>query len=120
MRLDSELKQVAENLGQTLREHEAIRAFLTAQDALNADAEIAALDRQYRETHQTLVARQRSGEQLTSGEIEAFQVLRHHVQGNPLVSARDFALNDAKRFLANVGYDLGEELGVDYPALVLS
>ncbi|MFW6098108.1 MAG: YlbF family regulator [Chloroflexota bacterium] len=120
MTLDKELKQAAENMGHALREHEAVRAFLDAQEALNADAEMAALDRQHQEMYDSLIARQRAGEQLTNDEIETFQTLRKRVQGHPLVMARDMALNDAKSFLVNVGYDLSMALGLDYPALVLA
>lgn len=120
MALDNELKSAAEALGQALREHEAVHTYLQARDSLKADAEIAALDRQYQETYQTLIARQRAGEQLTNDEIQAFQALRHKVQESPLVFQRDMALNDAKNFLTNVGYDLSQQLGLDYPGLVLS
>lgn len=120
MTLDNELKQAAENMGQVLRAHEAVQAYLKAQAALDEDTDIGALDRQYQETYQTLLARQRAGEPLTNAEIEAFQALRKEVQGSPLVLQRDMALNDAKSVLVNVGYDLSMELGLDYPALVLS
>lgn len=120
MIMDNELQQAAENVGQALRTHETVQAFLKAQAALDADAEIAGLDRQYRETYQALVARQRAGERLSNAEIKALQTLRNQVQFHPLVMARDLALNDAKGFLANVGYDLSMALGLDYPALVLA
>ncbi|MFW5943446.1 MAG: YlbF family regulator [Chloroflexota bacterium] len=120
MALDNELKSAAEALGQALGEHEAVQTYLDARDSLKADAEMAALDRQYQEMYQTLIARQRAGEQLAHAEIQAFQALRHKVQESQLVLQRDMALNDAKSFLANVGYDLSQELVLDYPALVLS
>ena len=120
MALDNELKQAADNLGQRLRRHETVQAYLAAVAELEANQEMAARDAQYQEMYQSLIARQRAGEQLTNAEVEAFQTLRSQVQGHPLVMARDMALNDAQRFLVNVGYDLSMELGLDYSALALS
>jgi cell fate (sporulation/competence/biofilm development) regulator YlbF (YheA/YmcA/DUF963 family) len=118
--LPIELQQAAEMLGRSLRQHELVQTYLDAVNALGADSEIIARERAYQETHQDLLARQRAGERLAPAEVDAFYALRNEVLAHPLVQARDSTLNDAKGVLLNTGYDLSQELGLDYPALVLA
>jgi cell fate (sporulation/competence/biofilm development) regulator YlbF (YheA/YmcA/DUF963 family) len=120
MMLPGELQQAAEMLGHSLRQHEAVQAYLDAVNALEVDSETSARERAYQETYEDLLARQRAGERLPPAEVDAFYALRNEILTHPLVQARDMALNDAKGVLLNAGYDLSQELGLDYPALVLA
>jgi cell fate (sporulation/competence/biofilm development) regulator YlbF (YheA/YmcA/DUF963 family) len=118
--LPNELQQAAEMLGQSLHQHELVQAYLDAVAALEADPETAARERAYQQTYEELLARQRAGERLPPAEVDAFYTLRNEVVSHPLVQARDLALNNAKGVLLNAGYDLSQELGLDYSALVLA
>jgi cell fate (sporulation/competence/biofilm development) regulator YlbF (YheA/YmcA/DUF963 family) len=118
--LPRELQQAAEMLGQALHQHELVQAYLDAVNALEADSETAAREHAYQETYQGLLARQSAGERLPPAEVDAFYTLRNEILAHPLVQARDMALNDAKGVLLNAGYDLSQELGLDYSALVLA
>jgi cell fate (sporulation/competence/biofilm development) regulator YlbF (YheA/YmcA/DUF963 family) len=119
MDLDKELEQAAEDLGLALRRHETVQAYLDALDALAAEPEVAALDVQYQETYQALIARQRDGETLPQDKVDDFYALADEVRSQGLVAERDMALNDARGFLLNVGNELSRELGLDYPTMVL-
>jgi len=118
--LATELQHVAQDFGLALRQHEAVRQYLQAFASLTADAEAQALDERFETIRAYLVARQRAGEDLPSDEVQAFYAMRTAVTANPFIEARDYGLNMAKGYLANVGADLNRALELDYVTIALS
>jgi cell fate (sporulation/competence/biofilm development) regulator YlbF (YheA/YmcA/DUF963 family) len=118
--LSPELQQAAQDFGLALRQHESVQQYLQAVASLTADAEAQALDEQFETIRADLVARQRAGEDLPSDEVQAFYSLRAAVATDQLIETRDYALNMAKGYLANVGADLNRALGLDYVTIALS
>lgn len=118
MNLSDELKQAAQALGDTLRAHDIVRAYLTAQARLEADTEAGALERQLTALYHDLTARRQAGEALRQAEVDEFYALRGRVQKHPLVAERDAALTPLKGYIADVALELSGALGVDYTALI--
>ena len=118
--LSSELQQAAQDFGLALRQHETVQQYLQAVASLAADAETQALDKRFETIRANLIARQRAGEDLPSDEVQAFYALRTAVTANPLIEARDYGLNMAKGYLANVGADLNRALELDYVTIAIS
>ncbi|MBE2221126.1 MAG: YlbF family regulator, partial [Anaerolineae bacterium] len=94
--------------------------YLQAVANLEADPNAADLDQQFEMVRADLVARQRAGKDLPSDEVQAFYAMRTAITANPLVETRDYALNMAKGYLANVGADLNRALGLDFVTIALS
>lgn len=117
MTLPDELKQAAQALGESLRAHDIVQAYLAAQGRLEADPEAGALERQLTTLYDDLIARQQAGEELAQAEVDEFHALRGRVQKHPLVAERDAARTQLKACLAGVALELSGELGVDYTAL---
>lgn len=120
MNLPDELKQAARTFGQALRRNQTVQRYLEAQARLQANPEARELDQRYQTTFQTLGNRQRAGEQLSQAEIDAFHALRRQVQGQPLITERDEALNVVKNYFIIIGGDLNQALKIDYVTLVTS
>lgn len=118
--LSPELQQAAQDFGAALRQHSMVQQYLHAVSALNADPEARALDERFETVRADLVARQRAGEDLPVDEVQAFHALRTDVTGNPLIENRDQALTMAKGYLANVGLDLNQALGLDFVKIAAS
>jgi cell fate (sporulation/competence/biofilm development) regulator YlbF (YheA/YmcA/DUF963 family) len=118
--LSPELQQVAQDFGLALRQHETVQQYLQAVADLAADPESQALDERFEMTRADLVARQRAREDLPSDEVQAFYALRTAVVTNQLIETRDYALNMAKDYLANVGADLNRALALDFVTIALS
>jgi len=112
--LSPELQQAAQDFGAALRQHGMIQQYLQAVSALNAEPAARDLDERFETLRADLVARQRAGEDLPADEVQAFYALRKEVTGNPLIEKRDNALTMAKGYLANVGLDLNQALGLDF------
>jgi len=117
MTVRDELKQAAQALGELLRATEVVQTYLAAQARLEADPEISSLEDRFLRLYQSLLARQQAGEELTQAEADEFYALRSQVQRHPRVAERDAALTQLRSYLAVVGLDLSNELGVDYTAL---
>jgi cell fate (sporulation/competence/biofilm development) regulator YlbF (YheA/YmcA/DUF963 family) len=120
MTLSPELQQAAQEFGAALHQHGMIQHYLQAVAALAADPEASLLDQRFESIRADLIARQRAGEDLPSDEVQTFYALRDEVAGHPLIEKRDSALTMAKGYLANVGMDLNQTLGLDFVTIASS
>jgi len=118
--MSDELEAAARALGESLRQADAVRAYLQARADCEADAELVALEGHLQAVYETLVARQQAGEQLTREEVEGFYALRDQVQAAPRIRARDTALADVKRLFADAATAITNQLGVDFTNLALA
>lgn len=118
--LSPELQQAAQDFGLALRQHESMQQYLQAVASLTADLEAQVLDERFETIRADLVTRQRTGDDLPPDEVQAFHAMRTAVTANPLIEARDYGLNIAKGYLANVGADLNRALALDFVTTALS
>lgn len=118
--LSPELQRTAQDFGTALRQHGMIQQYLQAVSALNADPGAQDLDERFEALRADLVARQRAGENLPGDEVQAFYDLRTEATSNSLIEKRDNALTMAKGYLANVGLDFNQALGLDFVKIVNS
>ena len=118
--LSPELKQTAQDFGTALHQHGMIQQYLQAVSALNTDPAARDLDERFETLRADLVARQRAGEDLPGDEVQAFYALRTEVTSNILIEKRDNTLTMAKGYLANVGLDLNQALGLDFVKIASS
>jgi len=115
--LSDELKQAAQALGESLRATAAVLIYLAAHAGLRADPEAYSLEDRFLRLYQSLLARQRAGEELTQAEMDEFYALRSQMQRHPLFIERDMALTLLRSTFAVVGLDLSNELGLDFSTL---
>jgi len=118
--MNDEIEAAARALGEALHEADVVQAYLQARADREADTELAALEGHLQAVYETLVARQRSGEQLTREEVDGFYALRDQVQAAPRIRARDAALADVKRLFADAATAISNQLGVDFTNLALA
>lgn len=119
MTLSSEVRQAAETLGQALSATDTVREYLRAQERLAQDWTAHSLETAMNELQQNLAARYQAGEKVGREEVRAFHTLQRRAWSHPLITARDLAHIQLKRYLAEVIADLGIQLGANYRALVL-
>lgn len=120
MTLSLELQQAAGEFGAALRQHGMVQHYLQAVAALDADPIASALNERFEFIRADLIARQRAGEDLPADAVQEFYILRDEVAGHPLIEKRDNALIMAKGYLANVGLDLNQTLGLDFVMIASS
>jgi len=112
-----EIREAAAELGRSLRREGPVLAYLEAEQAFRSCGEAVELEQRLYSLYETLMARQRQGEQLSREEVQAFHELRRQVQSHPIVSERDRALQAAKPHLAEVADEISVALGIDYTSL---
>jgi len=115
--LSPEIEQAARTLGQALRAHPAVQAYLEAAQRVTTDPEAAALEKQLYATYEALIARQQAGEQIPRAEVQAFYDLRDRFFSHPVVQERENALQPLKSLFLETGVELSALLGVDYTTL---
>ena len=120
MTLSPELQQAAQEFGAALRQHGIVEHYLQAVAALAADPEASSLDQRFESIRADLIARQRAGEDLPPDEVQEFYTLRDEAAGHPLIEKRNNTLVMAKGYLANVGLDLNQTLGLDFLTIASS
>ncbi|MGQ9466036.1 MAG: YlbF family regulator [Anaerolineae bacterium] len=117
MPLSEELQRACEALGRALAESRPIREYLEAQARLEADPEARALEEEFQQLYQDLLARQQAGEELPREEVDRFYQLRDRVELHPMITARDVAISELKQYFADVAFQLSTLLGADYVVL---
>ena len=117
MELTEDIKNVAQRLGQTLRQDSHVRAYVEALKKLESDPEAKALEKKMYDMYEALLARQQASERLSQQEIQAFNELRRQVMSHPLISQRDEMLRLLKPQLAEIADEIGFALGIDYTVL---
>lgn len=118
--LSPELQRAAQDFGAALRQHGLVQQYLRAVSALHSDPAVRELDERFEALRADLVARQRAGEALPAAAVQAFHALRAEVTSNSLIEKRDNAVTMAKGYLANVGWDLDQALGLDFVKIASS
>ena len=119
MTLSSEVRQAAETLGQALSATDTVREYLRAQERLERDWSAHSLETAMNELQQNLTARYQAGKNVGPEEVRAFHTLQRRAWSHPLITARDLARIQLRRYLADVALELGIQLGADYRTLVM-
>lgn len=112
-----EIEQAALALGRALRDAPAMSHYLEARQSVEKDAEASAVEKELYATYEVLIARQQAGKQIPQQELEAFNALRSRFFTHPLVQDRENSLQPLKSFFAEVAFEIGAPLGVDYTTL---
>lgn len=118
--MDKKLLETARQLGENLRQSQALQTYLKAAGAFEAQPQLAELEAQLLARYQDLAARQRGGEELPQKEVQDFYKLRNEVQKNPLIWARDNTLGAVKSLFSAAGTEITNQLGVDFTTLALT
>jgi cell fate (sporulation/competence/biofilm development) regulator YlbF (YheA/YmcA/DUF963 family) len=119
MALTEELKQAALTLGKALADSPEIEAYNELKEAVTADDEAKNLETELNQLYESLITRQRSGEKLTSEEINQFNTMRYQVAMNPKIMERNAGLSAVKNVFMDAGVELSQEIGLDFVNFVL-
>jgi cell fate (sporulation/competence/biofilm development) regulator YlbF (YheA/YmcA/DUF963 family) len=119
MILPDEIQQVAQKLGQDLRETSEVTTYLHAAQAVGDDSAAAVLEEKLFTLNQRLADQERSGQSLDQSELNEYYQLKEQVRSNPLIAARDEQLQTVKLIFLVAGQTMTSVLGVDFTVLAL-
>ena len=106
---------VARRFAEDLERSEAVVGFTTAQQALATSEAAEALLTEYREAHQSLGWRARTGT-LDPAEAERLHGLQQRIQSDPRVAALQRAQDELRAACQRAGDTLSATVGIDLAA----
>jgi cell fate (sporulation/competence/biofilm development) regulator YlbF (YheA/YmcA/DUF963 family) len=115
MPLTDEIQQVAEDLGSQLGADSNVQEYLQLAAQAQEYAEVSALETRYAQLYQSLLVRQRNGEEFDRSEIDEFYRLKGEIQYHPLLIARDDQFTLVKALFSQTAERLTDVLGFEYP-----
>jgi len=118
MDISEEIKQVAQVLGQSLKNHSSVQTYLDTKAQTDSDPEIVDLEQRLEKRYLEISAREKSGESLFSLASDEFFTLRSQIRYHPLITARENQLMAVKDVFSQAGSEMKRVLGVDYATLV--
>jgi cell fate (sporulation/competence/biofilm development) regulator YlbF (YheA/YmcA/DUF963 family) len=100
-----------------LKADPTVQAYLEAKSRAESDSQAITLEVQYKHLYESLVARQKSGQELDEKEIDAFYALQAKVRAHPLIAERNACLSSVQRTFEKVNRDISRWLDIDYVTL---
>jgi len=115
--LPIEIQDAARTLADALLADPQAKSYQWAVAAFENDPAASALEKRFMDFYADLTARQQKGEQLSEQEVQQFYAMRSEYSANPLVAARNNALDTFKPLLAEAGEHISQQIGLDFTEL---
>jgi cell fate (sporulation/competence/biofilm development) regulator YlbF (YheA/YmcA/DUF963 family) len=111
------IESAAKAFADTLRQSEPVAAFWEARARLEADHQTKGLLTRLSECQRALGLKQRTGQEITQGDIDTLRSLQAEAQDSAILQAYSRALQKAQRFLPAVSAEISGLLGLDFAGL---
>ena len=111
------IRDAAQAFAAKLRQSAPIADFWQAKARLEENHAAHALLTRLSERQRALALKQRTGDEITQGEIDDLRRLQRQAESNPVIEAYSKALQEAQLYLPMVNAEISELLGLDFAGL---
>jgi len=113
------LQNIAQALGEKLKNRPEVSEYLIAVDNVQNNAEIRAKEELLLNLFQSLSALEQAGKPLDKDVLANFYQLRDEVNSDPLIIEREKKLHSLKNLYQDVNGCISAELGLDFTLFAL-